>query len=182
MKSKKNYVYFAAPLLALIIFVPIYLQFRGSYDQEQADLATAAQKVKDDQVRVQNHDREEAIKKAVADSERRKKEREAAEAATQKRNDDRQAAYQARDQALTDQVKSQERAEKLDKEVAIVKEDIAKIEADEKVLKGQKVFLDSFLPSLTANSKHLDDVLESIKTADAAAEAAALVAAKAKKS
>lgn len=177
--SKKHYIYFAAPIVGLIIFLAFYLNFRSSYEQEKADKAAAEQAEKNAQIEKQNAERAQAVKDAQAASEKRKQERAEKEAEREKRNDERQQAFQARDKAQIDAAKFKDLAEKRRKEVATVKEEIAKIEQDEKVLQGEKAFLDDYTVKVTANVSNLTQVLEKIKRANDAAAAAAAAAAKA---
>ena len=46
MKKKKNYVYFAVPLLGLIIFAALYWNFDSQYEAKQAQIAATAAKAK----------------------------------------------------------------------------------------------------------------------------------------
>jgi hypothetical protein len=184
-KSKKYYIYVAAPVVGVLIFSAVYLNFRSSYEAQKDADAAVVQKAKDDQIRAQNEERKEAVAQAVAAADKRKKEREQKEKERQQRNDDRQAAFQARDKAQVDEAKFRDLAEKRRKEVAVAKEEIAKIEQDESVLRGEKAFLDTFVKKVVGNQQYLSQVLDRVKKAedaDAAAAAAAAAAAKAKKS
>jgi hypothetical protein len=185
MKSKKYYIYVAAPIVGVIVFTAFYLNFKSSYDQEQADKIAAVQKIKDDQIRQQNEERKAAVAQAVIQSQKNAAARAAKEKERQERNDARQAAFQARDKAQIDESKFRDLADKRRKEVAVAKEEIAKIEEDEKTLRTEKAFLDENLKKVNANSQYLAQVLEKIKKAEdaqAAAAAAAAAALKAKKS
>ena len=132
--SKKFYVYFAVPIVGLIIFLAFYLPFRSSFEQAQADKAAEEQRIKNEDIQKQNEERKQAVADAMAASEKRKAERAAKDAERQKRNDDRQAAFQARDRAQIDESKFKELRDKRVKEVAVVKEELAKIQQDEKAL------------------------------------------------
>jgi len=178
---KKNYVYFLAPLIGLIIFAAVYWNFsKGIAAREAARVAAEKQK-KEDKLRAQAKANEQAIREAVASQERRKAERLAKEAKEKKDHDDRQAAVEARDKANRDQEKLAKQVTRLETEVQTEKDAIAKLESDKKKLTDEQVFLRIYVKQAEDNVRSLTQILDKIAAADvarAAADAAAAAAAK----
>jgi ABC-type Na+ efflux pump permease subunit len=179
---KKKYIYFAPPLVALVLFIAYYLHFRTGYDQEQEQVAVAAQRAKEETVREQNAQRKKAVDEALASQAKHKADKEARDAFLVKRQEERQAALDAREKSLSDLIKFREKAEKLRKDVTTVKEEITKIQQDEELLKAQVVFFQAYVQKAEVNDKALTAVLEKIQKADDARAAAIKAAAAAKKS
>lgn len=182
MKSskKRNLAYFLVPALALIAFVVIYIQFDRGYEAAQLEKQKAAeaakQKIADEQVAQQK----EAVARAIADNEQRKKEKAAKDALDQKRRDDLQTAVQERDKALVNEADLKERLAKLKKEKAVVIDDIKKIDQDKAGLVIEKQAVDQVSAKALENAKSLNDVVDKIAAADRAAQAAAAAALQAK--
>ena len=179
---KKKYIYFAPPLVALVLFIAYYLHFRTGYDLEQEQVAVAAQRAKEETVRAQNEQRKKAVDEALASQEKHKADKAARDAFLAKRQEERQAALDAREKSLSDLIKFRDKAEKLRKDVATVKEEITKIQQDEELLKAQVVFFQAYVQKAEVNDKGLTAVLEKIQKADDARAAAIKAAAAAKKS
>ena len=178
---KKNYVYFLAPLIGLVVFGAIYWNFsKGIAARETKRVAMEKQK-KEDKLREQAKRNEQAIREAVASQERRKAERLAKEAKEKKDHDDRQAAVEARDKANRDQEKLAKQVTRLETEVQTEKDAIAKFETDKKKLNDEQVFLRIYVKQAEDNVKSLTQILDKIAAADvarAAADAAAAAASK----
>jgi len=182
---KKKHVYAVIPLIALAVFIAFYINFRTGYDKHQAELATQARHQRDEAIRKQNQDREKAVQMALAEQDKRKQDREKKEADENKRKEDRANAYQARDQANVTMNQNRDKAERLEKDVGLTKEQITKIEADEKILREDKAHILVYVQKAQDNVRDLTAVLDKIAKADAAnaaAKAAALAAAAKKKS
>ena len=156
---KKKHIYVIVPLIALVVFTAYSWSFSLGY---------------------------KAVEMALQEQEKRKAARLAKEADETKRKDERQAAYQARDAANLAMSQNREKAERLEKEVAVTKEQIAKIVSDEKILRNDKIGNDAYVAKAQENVRELATVIEKIQKADtatlAARAAAAAAAAKAKKS
>jgi hypothetical protein len=183
---KKKHIYIAVPLLALVLFAAYYWNFSIGYDHHQDEIAAQARRERDEAIREQNRQREKAVQMALAEQDKRKQDRLAKEAEETKRKDERQAAYQARDQAALTLAQNRDKAERLEKEVAVTKEQIAKIEQDEKFLRADKTNIEEYVRKAQENVRDLTAVLDKIAKADAAniaaRAAAAAAAARAKKS
>jgi hypothetical protein len=121
--------------------------------------------------------REKAVTDALASQEKRKKEKEIKDAKDRKDAEDRENATQARNKAANGADKLQKQADRMAKELAAAKDEIAKIQEDKKRLADEAAFLKTFVVKVESNAKGLNAVLEKIAAADAAAEAAAKAAA-----
>jgi hypothetical protein len=180
---KKTYVYFLVPIIGLIAFGAVYWNFSAGYEAKLAQKAALVRQAKEEKLRKEAKDREIAIKEALASQERRKAEKAAKEAKEQADAEARQLAIEARDKANRDQAKLGQQVERLEKEVKVEKEAIAKIEEDRKRALEEQGFLKDYVKQAQANTKSLSEVLDKITAADAARAAAdALAAAKAKNS
>lgn len=174
---KKAYIYFLVPLVGLIAFGAVYWNFSAGYEQREADKVAAFKKLRNDKMLEEARLREKAVKDAVLAQETRKKEKELKDAKDRKDKEDRENATQARAKAFRDAEKLQKQAERLAKEIDVVKAEIAKIEEDKKRSSDEALFLKGFVKKVESNAKALNDVLAKIEAADAAAEAAAKAAA-----
>mgnify|MGYP001557638598 FL=1 len=180
---KKTYVYFLVPILGVIAFAAVYWNFSSGYEARLAEKAAIVRQAKEDKLRKEAKDREIAIKDALASQERRKAEKAAKEAKEQTDQEQRQLALDAREKAFRDQVKLSQQVERLEKDVKVEKEAIAKIEEEKKRAVEEQAFLKGYVKQAQANTKSLSEVLDKITAADAARAAAdALAAAKSKNS
>lgn len=178
---KKNYVYFLAPLAGLILFGAVYWNFsKGLAERESRRLAAEKQK-KEDKLRKQAHDNEEAVNNALAAQAKRHAERDAKDAKDKADKEARALAVEARDKADRDARKLTAQVERLEKEVQTEKDAIVKLESDKKKLTDEEAFLHVYVKQAEDNVKNLMQVLDKITAADAAraaADAAAAAAAK----
>jgi len=179
---KKTYVYFLIPIVGIIIFAAVYLNFSAGYEAKLAERAHQIKEAKEEKLRIQAKEREQAIKDALAAQERRKAEKAAKEAKDKADQDARQLAVEARDRANREQLKLEQQVERLKKDVQTEKEAIAKIEEQKKQALDEQSFLKVYVKQAQANTKSLTEVLDKIAAADAARAAAEAAAAKAKNS
>ena len=177
----KKYIYFAPPIVALVLFVAYYLHFRTGYDAQQEQVALAAQHDKEEAVRVQNEQRKKAVDEALASQERHRQDKKAREEFLAKRQEERQTSLDSRDKSFADLVKFRERVEKLTKDVATIKDEITKLEQDEDLLRAQALFFRAYVEKAQVNDKSLTAVLDKIQKADDAHIAAVKAAAAAAK-
>jgi len=178
---KKSYVYFLIPFLALIAFGGVYWNFSAGYEKVVAAKVAKAKAEKEEKLRIEAKNREIAIKDALAAQERRKVEKAAKEAKDKADQEARQLAIDARDKAFRDKQKLAQQVERLQKDIKVEQEAIAKLEEERKRAADEEAFLKTYVKQATTNSKSLYDVLDKIAAADAAraaAEAAAAAAAK----
>ncbi len=181
MKKKTSLLYFAVPILAVLVFIPFFWQFNASYDAREAARAEVIHQKKVAEIAEQDRLRQKAIDDSLVTQAQRQKAKKERDDRLQKERDDREAALQARNKANNDSVGLKNRIDRLTKEVESVKADIAKLEADEEKQRQEESGAKQYVVLAEANVKNLSQVLERIQAADAAAEAAARAAA-AKKS
>ena len=180
---KKTYVYFLVPLIGLIAFGAVYWNFSSGYEAKVAQKAKVQRDIREEKLRVEAKNREQAIKDALAAQERRKVEKAAKEAKEKADQEARQLAVEARDKANRDQIKLAQQVERLEKDIKVEKEAIAKIEEERKRASDEEKFLKTYVKQAEANTKSLTEVLDKITAADAAKAAAdALANAKSKNS
>ncbi|MEO6005947.1 MAG: hypothetical protein ABIZ04_08790 [Opitutus sp.] len=180
---KKTYVYFLVPLIGLIAFGAVYWNFSSGYEAKVAQKAKVQRDIRDEKLRVEAKNREQAIKDALAAQERRKVEKAAKEAKEKADQEARQLAVEARDKANRDQIKLAQQVERLEKDIKVEKEAIAKIDEERKRAADEEKFLKTYVKQAETNTKSLTEVLDKITAADAAKAAAdALANAKSKNS
>jgi colicin import membrane protein len=173
---KKSYIYFLVPLIGLIAFGAVYWNFSAGYEAELAEKARIQREAKEEKLRAEAKNREVAIKDALAAQERRKVEKAAKEAKEKADQEARQAAIEAQNKANRDQLKLAQQVERLEKEIKIEKEAIAKIEGERKQALEEENFLKTYVKQAEANTKSLTEVLDKITAADAARAAAEALA------
>ena len=179
---KKNKIYIIAPVLVLVLFGAYYWNFSSQYEAKQAGIAALAKEKKLETLKAEAASREAAIHDALEAQKQRKAERAAREEKDRKQKDDRENARLESEKSDQESQKLGRQAEKLAKDVATAKEEIAKIQAEEKISVGQLEFLKQYIADATANQAKLADVIAKIEAADAAiAKNAAIAAAAAAK-
>jgi colicin import membrane protein len=180
--KKKTLIYFLVPLLGLLGFGAVYWNFNAGYEAKEAAKVAAIKHAKELKLQKEAHDREVAIKDAIAAQDRRKAEKAAKEAKDKADREARQAAVDARDKAYRDQQRLDQQVQRLTKDVTAEKEAIAKLEEDKKRSADEFSFLKEYVKQAESNTKHLTEVIEKIGAADQARAAADAAAAKPKNS
>jgi len=179
---KKNKIYIIAPVLVLVLFGAYYWNFSSQYEAKQAAIVAAAKEKKLETLKLAAASRAAAIHDALEAQKQRKAERAAREEKERKQKDDRENARLESEKADQEAQKLSRQADKLSKDVATAKDEIARIQADEKTSVGQLEFLKEYIAEATANQAKLADVIAKIEAADAAiAKNAAIAAAAAAK-
>ena len=175
---KKSYVYFIAPLLALVVFFfgfywNAHKDFQGRedakvkaiFDQKQAKLEKEAK------------DREKAVQSAVEMQENRKIAKKARDLREAQAKEEREKARQAREKASRDSDKLEAQVRRIQKEIDVEKRDLAEVQTAKKLHEDEEKFLREYVKKAEANANSLKGVLERIQAADKAAEDAAKAAA-----
>ena len=129
---KKSYIYFLVPLIGLIAFGALYWNFSQGYEAELAERERIVRVQKEEKLKAEAKNREKAIKDAIAAQERRKEEKAVKEAKEKADQEARQLALEARDKANRDQLKLAQQIERLEKDIKVEQEAIAKLEAERK--------------------------------------------------
>lgn len=174
-------VYFLAPLIALALFIGLYVWSQsGRVERERA--REAAVKAELNAKAVAEHEtRRVALAEALRLQEQRKKERAEREARDAADRAARDAALEARDAAFRDQERLGRHIERLKRDTAIEQEAVNRLQLDADAARAEKASLENLLPLTRANAAELTRVLQAIADAEAArvkaaAEAAALAA------
>ncbi|HZZ18959.1 MAG TPA: hypothetical protein VFE25_06295 [Opitutaceae bacterium] len=174
---KKNKLYFIIPVVALIAFAAYYWNFSSQYEAVEAGKAAAIKQAKNEKLEAEAKAREAAIKDAVEAQKVRKAERLARDAKTQQEKDDRENARLGAEKADQEAQKLIRQNDKLEKDVAATKDEISKIQTEEKRSQEELVFVKQYITTAKDNQVKLADVLTKIQEADAATARAAAAAA-----
>jgi hypothetical protein len=174
---KKNKIYLIAPVVVLVIFGAYYWNFSSKYEAQQAQVAADIKAKKMEKLKAEAESREAAIHDALEAQKQRKAERLARDEKERKEKDDRENARIEADKALQESQRLERQAEKLTKDVASAKDEITRIQADEKRSTEELAFLKQYIAEATSNQGKLADVVSKIEAADAAAAKAAAAAA-----
>jgi preprotein translocase subunit SecF len=179
---KKTKVYLIVPLVVLVVFGAYYWSFKSDYDAKQAAIVATIKEQKLEKLRQEAVLREAAIHDAIEAQKQRKKERQEREAREQKQKDDKENAKLNADKAVQEEQKLERQLEKLTGDVKAEKEEIVKIEAENKKAVAEQAFLKDYVKMAQDNQASLAAVLTKIAAADSAvAKAAAAAAAAAAK-
>lgn len=179
---KKSYIYFLVPLIGLIAFGALYWNFKEGYEEKLAEKTRIQRMEREEKLMAEAKNREKAIKDAVAAQERRKVEKAEKEAKERADQEARQLAIEARDKANRDQLKLASQIERLEKDIKVEKDAIAKLDEERKRALDEQNFLKTYVKQAEANTSSLKEVLDKITAADAARAAAEALAAKSKNS
>lgn len=170
---KKSYLYFIVPLVLTALFGVVYHRYASVYEQRLAQIDEQKKEERRKKLEEEAKQREKAIADAVAQTEKRKKEKADREAKEAHERDLREQAAQERNKAFQDARKYADKVKGLEKEVKENQDEIAKIQQDRKNLLDEQAFLQNYVKQAEANAKSLSTVLEKIDAADKArAEAA----------
>lgn len=177
-----NKAYVITPLIALLAFIPFYLNFSKQHQAEQDAKVQAVKDAAQQKIRDEMEARKLAVEEALVLQEQRKTEKAAKDAKDLAEKEARQAAIDARDSAYREQERLSKNVDRLNKEIGTVKEEIAAIEAKKDFYQKEIAFLKQYVPQAETNKNSLRKVLTDIDAADKArieAEKAAAAAAKA---
>lgn len=174
---KKTHVYFLLPLIGLIAFGAVYWNFSEGYEAEQAKKAAIIREEKQEKLRLEAKNREQAIQEALAAQERRRAEKAAKEAKEKADAEARQLAIEARDKANRDQQKLAQQVERLQKDIKVEEAAIADIQEANKRAVEEQNFLKDYVRQAETNVRSLTEVLDKIAAADTARAAADALAA-----
>ncbi|MCX6938340.1 MAG: hypothetical protein NTU80_10670 [Verrucomicrobia bacterium] len=166
-------IYFIGPLVLLLVFVAVYLNFRHDYNQEEA--ARVAQAAAELKTRNENDAaaRKAALLEAIAAAETRKKERDAKNAREKADREARQLAIDARDRAFREQEKITRQVERVKKDLEAEEAAVAKLLAVRKEADAEREFLLSYVTKSRANQGSLQTVIARLDAPRPAAPAAA---------
>jgi len=163
-----NKVYILVPALLVAVFAGIYWNFDKGYEAKLEARRVAEQQVlKEKQLRDQAA-REQAYKAAIDAADKRKAERAEKDRIDEAKKKARQEADDRRQRNFEDRKRLREQAERLRKDVDVVKADIAKLEDEKKHYVDELSFLTDYVKKAEANQKQYYDLFSKIEAADAA--------------
>jgi len=172
--------YFLVPLIGVIVFSFFY--WNALKDIQAKDIAEK-HRMEEAKQKKQQEDlaaHEKAYKDAVATAERRKKEKAEREAKEQADREAREALIAERERTFREQEKLARQIERQNKDIAVEKDEIHKVEEEKKAFVSEQEFLKTYVKQAEDNQKNLEDVLNKIAAAEKAVQEAAKAAAAAK--
>lgn len=177
-----NKFYVIVPLLACLVFGGFYLRFDRTFKAEQERREEVARAEVKEKQRRDAEARQTAYQAAIEAQALRKKEREERERLEEEKKQLRLDLEDKRLRAFDERRRMREQVERIRKDVAVVQEEVTKIEAQKKTHEDELAFLREYVATTKANMQGYYDLIEKIsaaeKAAKAAADAAALAAAK----
>ena len=174
---KKSYVYFVAPLVALLIFFfGFYWNAHKSFEEREKAAIKKVQDEKLAKLEKEAKDREVAVKAALELQDKRRAEKKARDEKEARDKEEREKARLARDKAGRDADKVEQTVRRLQKEIEAEKKELTEIQAERKQTVDEHNFLKEYVKKAETNAKSLQGVLERIDAATKAAEDAARAA------
>src|SRR5215216_2758031 len=174
---KKSYVYFVAPLAALLVFFfGFYWNAHKNFEDKEAFKIKQERDARQAKLEKEAKDREVAVKAAVDLQEKRKAEKKAREEKENREKEEREKARQARDKAGRDADKLEQQVKRLEKEIDAEKKELAEVQSERKRTVEEQGFLKQYVAKAEQNAKSYTGLLERIAAADKAAEDAAKAA------
>ena len=169
---KKNYIYFVAPLVGLIIFGAVYWNFSKGYNKREAKRVADEKQKKEDKLRQQAKDNEKAIREAVASpgtpQSRARRQGGQGQGGQGRSRHRRRGPRQGRPRP--GQTRQAGRAPREGR--AGEKDAIAKLQSDKQKLIDEQAFQKVYVKQAEDNVRNLTQVLDRIAAADAARAAA----------
>lgn len=175
---KKTYLYFIVPLVLTAAFAVFYASYASDYDAKIEAMEAKKREERKQKLDEEARQREKAIADAVAQTEKRKKEkaeREAKEAAEKEKRD---LAVQERNKLNTDSRKLADQVRRLQKDVEEAKAEIEVIQKRKKESLDEQAFLHDYVKQAEANTQSLSAALEKLEAAEKARAEAEKAAAK----
>lgn len=162
-----NKVYFISPAILVLAFFGYWYGFKAEYQKKIDDAKVASENARIDKQKKDRADREAAIAAAVEANTKRKAEREAKQAKEKKEKEEREAAIENRNKIRGEQFKLSTQQDRLAKDVALIKEEIAKIELNIKAVSTEKAGVIEYVKKAEANAKAVQVTADKIEKADA---------------
>ncbi len=173
-----NKIYFAAPVLAMLIFTGVYVTYQSGAKQRAAVAEKQAKEEKETALKAEADARAKAFADAMKAQEIRKKERAEKEARELAEKEERQAQLDLRDKTFREQDKIAKQMERLKKEIEAEKAAAAKIQESLGFIEAEQTFLQGFIVKARENIQSLETLLTQIAAAESSRAAAAAAAAK----
>jgi hypothetical protein len=174
MKKKftTNTIYFAVPLILLVLFTPIYLSAKHNMEDKLEVMHQAELRDKEQRIANENILKAKAIEEANASAARHNAERKAKEERDTQQKEERQRMIEVRNRVGEELILDLNKESELDRDVVVAKDEVRKIEDQEAKLRQDKGFLIGYVKETEAGRAALTAVLEKIKYADQQAELA----------
>jgi chromosome segregation ATPase len=176
---KKNYVYFIAPMVGLVVFVGIYWQYARGYDARMVEMHRKEVEAVQTKLNQDAKNREAAANSAFQAQEKRKADKKIKDAKEAADKEARDQATGVMRKAQTDANKLTTRVKGLTKDIDAEKKEIAKLEEEKKALLAEQAFQKQYVKEAEAHVTALLGTLDQIAAADKKWEDAAKEAAKA---
>jgi len=157
-------VYFIAPLIALALFLAVYLQHRSGQlarDKAKQEQVVANREAK---LKAEQDARRAAMADAVRAQEIRKADREAKAARELVEKEARQVAVDARDKVFREQEKLSRQIERVKVDIEKEKVELDKLNATRKSTEAEKAFLQDFVIKAQANVQLLQSLVTKLNT------------------
>src|SRR5581483_7959214 len=100
--KKRSYMYFIAPVVALAVFIAIYLKYDAGYEARHDEMERKRVEEKQKKIEAENANKKKAVEEALAQQELRKKAKAEKEARDSAEKEARAEAVQKRDKAKMD--------------------------------------------------------------------------------
>lgn len=172
--------YFIVPIVGVLLFAAYYIFVYSAQHEARAKVEKeTADRVKQEKLEKERKDREKALADAIALTEKRKKEREERDAKEKAEKDAEQALSDSRDQADSEQRKARDRVDRLNDELGIEKEALAKIDAQKQLLTADEEGLRKNTKEAESNVALYQEVIQKVEAKEKADAAAAKAAAEA---
>jgi hypothetical protein len=173
-----NKIYFAAPVLAMLLFTGVYVTYQSGAKKREAIAEQQAKQEKEDKLKAEADARAKAFADAMKAQELRKKERAEKEARELAEKEERQAQLDLRDRTFREQDKIAKQMDRVKKEIEAEKAAAAKIQEGIAFIEAEQTFLQGFIAKARENIKTLETLLTQIAAAETTRAAAAAEAAK----
>lgn len=168
---KKTYVYFVAPLVLMVVFFfGFYWNAHKNYEAREQAVIQKARDEKRAKLEKEQQDRLKAVQAAIEMQEKRRAEKKEREEREAREKEEREKARLARDNAGREADKLEQTAKRLQKEIAVEKEELAEIQKERKLTVDEHEFLKQYVAKAEQNAKSFTGVLEKIAAADKAIE------------
>ena len=170
-----NKAYIIWPLVGLLVFGAFYWNFNKGYAQRQRIEEVRKQKERRDRILSEAEARKKAIEAAIVAQNKRIAERAEKEKQAEKEKADRAALIDRRNRAFDDVNKRlRPQLERLRNDAGDIKDQIAKLELEEKENTAEETFLRQYVRKAEANVQSYASLLDQLAAAEKArAEAAA---------
>ena len=173
-----NKIYFAAPVLAMLIFTGVFVTYQTGATERQAIAEKKEKQEKADKLKAEADAKAKAFADAMAAQELRKPERAEKDARELAEKEERQAALDLRDKTFREQDKLAKQMDRLKKEIEAEKAAAAKIPEGIAFIEAAQPVLHGYVAKARDNIKTHETLITQIAAAETSRAAAAAAAKK----